>query len=66
MDDNGDEYGDYGDYGDYGSDDEYGTEDIGNARQAFGNEFDFGLGAGMGSEALVDVGAFDEYEQFDD
>ena len=38
----------YGDYGDYGSDDDYGTEDIGNARRAFGNEIDFGMGAGMG------------------
>ena len=62
MDDNGDEYGDYGDYGDYGSDDEYGCEDIGNAKRAFGNEFDFGVGAGMGCDALVDVGAFDDYD----
>ena len=54
--------GDYGDYGDYGSDDDYGTEDIGNARRAFGNEFDFGLGAGPGGDAGADIGAFEDFD----
>ena len=52
--------GDYGDYGDYGSDDEYGTEDIGGAKRAFGNDVDFGMGAGAGFGENFDVGAFED------
>ena len=54
----------YGDYGDYGSDDDYGTEDIGNARRAFGNEIDFGMGAGMGQGGeYMDIGAFENFDE---
>lgn len=59
----GGDYADYGDYGDYGSDDEYGTEDIGNAKKAFGNDIDFGLGAGAGIGADFDVGAFEDFDE---
>lgn len=60
----GDSDCDYGDYGDYGSDDDYGTEDIGNARRAFGNEIDFGLGAGAGPGGeYMDIGAFENFDE---
>ena len=60
----GDSECEYGDYGDYGSDDDYGTEDIGNARRAFGNEIDFGLGAGSGPGGeYMDIGAFENFDE---
>lgn len=45
----GDDYGDYGN--DYGSDDEYVTEDIGNAQNAFGD-----INFGMNPELMMQDG----------
>ena len=60
-----DNYGgedDYGDYGaEYGSDDEYVTEDIGNAKKAF-KDMDFG----MNPDLMMDGFGVDEGDYFDD
>ena len=63
----GGDFDPYGDYGDYGSDDEYGTEDIGNAKRAFGDEINFGMGAGAaGGNGDLDIGAFAGMDESDD
>ena len=50
---------DYGGYGDYGSDDEYGTEDVGNAKKAFGGDLanEMGMIPDLGCDF---EGGFDE------